>query len=85
MCGFLGYVGDSAIPDSTFRDLLARSRSRGPDHAGIFRSGQCLAGFNRLSIQDLSAHGHQPMTDASGDKILLFNGEIYNHQQLRQA
>lgn len=85
MCGFLGYVGDASITDASFSDLLARSRSRGPDHAGIFRSGRCLAGFNRLSIQDLSAHGHQPMTDASGDRILLFNGEIYNHQSLRQA
>jgi asparagine synthase (glutamine-hydrolysing) len=83
MCGFLGYIGDVTIDDASFGALLARSRSRGPDHAGIFRSGKCVAGFNRLSIQDLSTHGHQPMTNEAGNRILLFNGEIYNHQQIR--
>jgi asparagine synthase (glutamine-hydrolysing) len=84
MCGFLGHIGDAAIDDKAFRQLLARSTSRGPDHAGVFRNDNCIVGFNRLSIQDLSEHGHQPMTDANGDHILLFNGEVYNHQELRK-
>jgi asparagine synthase (glutamine-hydrolysing) len=84
MCGFLGYIGDHPIDDQLFSRLLSLSSHRGPDHAGIYRKGPCIAGFNRLSIQDLSPHGHQPMTSEDGQRILVFNGEVYNHLQLRE-
>lgn len=85
MCGFLGYIGDVNVSDSDFRALLSRSNHRGPDHAEIHRNKGCLTGFNRLSIQDLSSAGNQPMTSEDSNRILLFNGEIYNHQKLRKS
>ena len=84
MCGFIGSIGDHMIDDLQFSRLLSLSSHRGPDHAGIYRKGQCIAGFNRLSIQDLSPQGHQPMISEDGQRILLFNGEVYNHLQLRE-
>jgi asparagine synthase (glutamine-hydrolysing) len=59
---------------------------RGPDDHGIW-SDQSVGvglGFRRLSIIDLSAHGHQPMVSPSGRFVVVFNGEIYNHQELRR-
>jgi asparagine synthase (glutamine-hydrolysing) len=85
MCGFLGYIGDIDIDQERFESLLAKSNHRGPDHAGVHKGIGCIFGFNRLSIQDLSPFGHQPMVSADGNHILLFNGEVYNHLQLRDS
>jgi len=66
--------------------MVAVQRHRGPDDEGIYiddKSGIAL-GHNRLSIIDLSNAGHQPMQNASGNLYLVFNGEIYNHHELRQ-
>jgi len=66
---------------------MARSlRHRGPDDEGIWVESQQMLGFahTRLSIIDLSAAGHQPMTSANGRYVIAFNGEIYNHSSLRQ-
>ncbi len=90
MCGFAGLIPrDSAMPaDALVRivaPMLAAIRHRGPDDDGLWtqsRPGIAL-GFQRLSIIDLSATGHQPMRSASGRYVLCFNGEIYNHRDLR--
>jgi asparagine synthase (glutamine-hydrolysing) len=58
--------------------------SRGPDDAGIWRDAHACLAFRRLSIQDLSAAGHQPMLSADGRLALVFNGEIYNFRELRK-
>jgi asparagine synthase (glutamine-hydrolysing) len=84
MCGFLGYIGPDGLGENTFRDILALSRHRGPDSSGIHRSGGDMYGFNRLAIQDLSEIGNQPMVSADGKRVLLFNGEVYNHLRLRE-
>jgi asparagine synthase (glutamine-hydrolysing) len=55
---------------------------RGPDDAGFYEAGPIGLGFCRLSIVDL-AGGHQPMTNEDGTLHIIFNGEIYNHPQLR--
>lgn len=59
---------------------------RGPDDEGIWvdDSGRVGLAFRRLSIQDLSPNGHQPMSSPSGRYKVVFNGEIYNHQDLRR-
>ena len=60
---------------------------RGPDDAGLFEDHQASIGLAhvRLSILDLSPMGHQPMISDDGRVVLVFNGEIYNHAELRRA
>jgi asparagine synthase (glutamine-hydrolysing) len=91
MCGInLIYAfRDSAPPVN--REELQRTcdamRLRGPDDAGQWHSpdGRLSLGHRRLSIIDLSEHGHQPMFSADGRYAIVFNGEIYNYQELRSA
>jgi len=88
MCGFAGVLslqsgdhGDEII--SRMNEAIAH---RGPDDAGIWsdrEAGISLA-HRRLSIIDLSPAGHQPMHSAGGRYVIAYNGEIYNHNDLRQ-
>ena len=83
MCGISGIVGpvpDRAALVARMTDALAH---RGPDDRGVFSDEVCALGHRRLSIIDLSAAGHQPMTNEDGTLQLVFNGEIYNFQELR--
>jgi asparagine synthase (glutamine-hydrolysing) len=90
MCGIVGIweygasVGRIEMPlIEAMRDTMPH---RGPDDVGahIFDQGRGGFGFRRLSIIDLSAAGHQPMSGCSGKNVwLVFNGEIYNHADLR--
>jgi len=85
-------VAVSNLPDlaalrNAGQAISDRLKHRGPDDQGILidaQLGLCLA-HRRLAILDLSAAGHQPMTSACGRWTLVFNGEIYNFRQLRQA
>ncbi len=63
--------------------MTATLRHRGPDDQGVWSDGRAGLGFARLSIIDLSAAAHQPMGSADGQVWLVFNGEIYNFQELR--
>lgn len=83
MCGFLGYIGPAPLDESSFRDVLRLSHHRGPDSTGVHVYGTDTYGFNRLAIQDLSETGNQPMVSSDGRRVLLFNGEVYNHLRLR--
>jgi asparagine synthase (glutamine-hydrolysing) len=56
---------------------------RGPDDWGIYEDETTVLGHKRLSIIDLSPAGHQPMTSSKGDTTIVFNGEIYNYQELK--
>ncbi|OGQ87749.1 MAG: asparagine synthase (glutamine-hydrolyzing) [Deltaproteobacteria bacterium RIFOXYD12_FULL_56_24] len=89
MCGIAGYWG--GMERATALELVARMANviahRGPDDAGVWvddATGLALA-HRRLSILDLSPAGHQPMVSASGRYVIAFNGEIYNHLDLREA
>lgn len=90
MCGVCGvWFGQSRSRDELSHCAAAmakRLRHRGPDDAGIFADGAAglTLGHQRLSVVDLSAHGHQPMLSASGRYVVAYNGEIYNHQCLRR-
>lgn len=84
MCGLIGYSGDFQ-EDSLKAGLLAINH-RGPDDSGVFFDNvyNIGLGHNRLSIQDLSPLGHQPMFSDDGKVVLVFNGEIYNFKDLRK-
>ncbi len=58
---------------------------RGPDDEGVFLDGAVGLGHRRLSVIDPSPRGHQPMLDASEDLVISFNGEVYNHVELRRS
>jgi len=92
MCGFAGFVaGIAAKPSLEWQAVLQRMgdpiRHRGPDHSDQWTEADGSMGLvhRRLAILDLSAAGHQPMVSASGRWVIAFNGEIYNHADLRQV
>src|SRR6476659_1163879 len=85
MCGIAGIVAsDQLHADEHARLLLMRDviTHRGPDAAGVYVDRQAGLAHRRLSIVDL-AHGHQPLGNEDGSIQLVFNGEIYNHADLR--
>lgn len=87
MCGFLAEFSlqKNLLSSFEFKELLSLSNKRGPDSHGYWTDGnQVQFGFNRLAILDLSPAGQQPMTSFSGRYTIVFNGEIYNHLQLRK-
>jgi asparagine synthase (glutamine-hydrolysing) len=84
MCGITGFVNlrgervEPALP----RAMIARIPHRGPDETGLHIDGPCALGHVRLSIVDLAA-GQQPMATEDGRYWIVFNGEIFNHVELR--
>jgi asparagine synthase (glutamine-hydrolysing) len=86
MCGIAGVLQCGALdPRRVVSDMIDAIRYRGPDDHGVWvdsRAGVGL-GHARLSILDPSPAGHQPMESASGRYVIVFNGEIYNHLELR--
>lgn len=91
MCGIAGFFETGFLsPEESRADLrrmAAALAHRGPDDEGIWLDAAAGVGLahRRLSILDLSPLGHQPMVSASGRSTLSFNGEIYNHAELRAA
>ena len=85
MCGICGQIkiaSDEPVDQQTIRRMAQTIFHRGPDDDGYFFDGPVGLGFRRLSIIDLSG-GHQPMADAEESVWIVFNGEIYNYQELR--
>src|SRR5918998_1306943 len=92
MCGICGVWEYGAAEGRVELALVERMRDRmshrGPDDVGaeVFDGGRLGLGFRRLSIIDLSPAGHQPMRGCEGSGVwLVFNGEIYNHAELREG
>lgn len=90
MCGIAGFIQARGLAEDWRASLATMTNAimhRGPDDCGFWsdeRSGVAL-GHRRLSIMDLSEAGHQPMQSASGRYVIVYNGEIYNHQDLRTS
>lgn len=86
MCGIVGILyksGSRQAGQKEILPLLACIRHRGPDDEGIYVDGNVALGHTRLSILDLSDAGHQPMHSEDGRLSLVYNGEVYNFEELR--
>ena len=84
MCGIAGFVtrAPSASPDALLTRMTDSLRHRGPDASGFYRDPFASLGHRRLSIVDVRA-GHQPMSNEDGTLWIDYNGEIFNHADLR--
>ena len=82
MCGIVGLVTKKE-KENTIKLMNDRIKHRGPDGDGYFIDGDVALGHRRLSIIDLST-GDQPMFNEDGSVVTVFNGEIYNYQQLKE-
>lgn len=85
MCGFAGYIHNYGTFDKeeVIHKMADRIKHRGPDDAHYYIDDGIAFGFRRLSIIDLEG-GRQPILNEDGSLVLLFNGEIYNYQELRE-
>ncbi len=90
MCGIAGFWSPDqfsmGIARDTIKNMTSRLRHRGPDDSGHWLSDEYSVAFGhrRLSIIDLSSSGHQPMTVDKDHYVIVFNGEVYNHVELRR-
>ncbi len=82
MCGIFGLISEKWKSDAESAASLISHR--GPDDFGIYRDGSLCLIHYRLSILDTSSQGHQPMITDDGRFVIILNGEIYNHLELRQ-
>jgi asparagine synthase (glutamine-hydrolysing) len=85
MCGIVGAWHTARDLQQVVRRACQRLRHRGPDDSGMWADSVAgvVLGHTRLAVIDLTAAGHQPMTSGCGRYHLVFNGEIYNHLELR--
>jgi asparagine synthase (glutamine-hydrolysing) len=86
VCGIVGVFDSSGrLPSpEIFLHCIKRLQRRGPDGSGIWTDSFVRLGHRRLAVIDLSPAGHQPMLSADGRFVIVFNGEIYNHAELRR-
>jgi asparagine synthase (glutamine-hydrolysing) len=85
MCGIAGFVHNGA-PEAARRAAAAMAdclAHRGPDGSDVWCEGEAALAHRRLAIVDLSPTGAQPMVSCSGRYVIVLNGEIYNHEELR--
>ncbi len=91
MCAINGIVDtrgrskeEIVVAEALVRAMNAATMHRGPDATLVWRDAHATLGHNRLAVIDLSAEANQPMADASGRYVLVYNGEIYNFKELRK-
>lgn len=81
MCGIVGLISKNS--NDKIKECSLAIAHRGPNDEGIYFDGDLALAHRRLSIQDLSENGHQPMISYDENYIIIFNGEIYNHWEIR--
>ena len=82
MCGFVGFVDKEKNKKKIIKDMADMIKHRGPDSDGYFCDENVALGFRRLSIIDLN-NGSQPIYNEDNTKVIVFNGEIYNYEELK--
>lgn len=84
MCGIAGFINTGTVnhPKQVLNAMLTRIRHRGPDECGLYLSDNACVGSVRLSIVDLES-GQQPLSTPDGRYWIAYNGEVYNHPELR--
>ena len=83
MCGFVGFIDKKKNKKKIIKDMADIIVHRGPDSDGYYTDDDCALGFRRLSIIDLSG-GTQPIYNEDKTMAIIFNGEIYNYQEIRK-
>lgn len=83
MCGIVGFISSQQQKETVIEAMMERIVHRGPNSAGKYVDDQIALGFRRLSIVDLEG-GSQPIYNEDRSKVIIFNGEIYNYQRLRE-
>ena len=85
MCGILGYISKKSIDKQNFQEANIAIQHRGPDAEGFFYNAENTVALahRRLSILDLSAAANQPFTSNCGRYIIIYNGELYNFQDIK--
>lgn len=85
MCGFFGYISPEShdLNPGVVASIQNHLKKRGPDYQGFFHKDQVTLIHTRLSILDLDARSHQPFFSTDGRYALVYNGEVYNFQELR--
>jgi asparagine synthase (glutamine-hydrolysing) len=81
ICGKLMFASDGAVSPALVKSMADTIHHRGPDDEGYYVAGPIGLGFRRLAIIDLQT-GHQPLSNEDGTVWIIFNGEIYNYQEL---
>jgi asparagine synthase (glutamine-hydrolysing) len=84
MCGYVGFTNKIDNANRVITDMMDKIKHRGPDSEGKYVDENIALGFRRLSIIDISSSGDQPIYNEDRTKVLLFNGEIYNFQGIRE-
>ena len=82
MCGFVGYISKDKNKKKQIKLMADIIKHRGPDSDGYFVDDNIALGFRRLSIIDLN-NGSQPIYNEDKSMVIVFNGEIYNHEEIR--
>ena len=89
MCGISGFIikkANNHIDLNVLKKMVSKLSHRGPDNKGFWKNDNNtqFIGHSRLSILDLSERGSQPMKSSSGRYVISYNGEIYNHLEIRK-
>ena len=84
MCGIVGFTNNIDNSDKVLGKMMDRIKHRGPDAEGKYIDEGIALGHRRLSIIDVSSSGDQPIFNEDGSLVIIFNGELYNYQEIRE-
>ena len=84
MCGFTGFTGNLTNKQQIIEKMMNKIIHRGPDSSGVHSDENVTLGFRRLSIIGIE-NGSQPMYNEDGSIVIVFNGEIYNYEEIKET